>query len=203
LNARFHLRPSQVSYLTLVAVLVAGVVLNVLQFRSLDDEAPRHYAALHRYETDDLVTIGHRNRQVRSYYGLYFTLAEIAPNSTVIVSSSVLTDTRGIAGRLYAFGAVSHLVITPLSEDTFLLPADTSPGVSGLIDPTPFIVVQGSGGSRLASWAIALDPAAASTGPTREFAFLHWEGPIGESTRNYLLIETSLLPGAAAEGLGQ
>ena len=183
-------------YVGLAVLLGLGVLLNLAQFGPLDDRAPTQYRALYRYESDDFITIGKTNRQVRRYYGGYFALAEIAPGSKVTVSDSILTDTLGIAGRLYAFGGVRELAITPLGEDEFLLPEGAPAGQDGRFDPSPYIVGRGPGNPPVPGWAVAVDPSHRTGSPT-EFAFLHWGAVAGhpaERTGTYLLIETSLLP---------
>ena len=191
-------RPLHSAIRVAMGLVAAGIVLNLIQFAPLDERAPTRYAALHRYETDDLVALGESSNQIMQRYGVYFTLAEIAPGSSVTVSSSVLPDPRGIAGSLHAFGGVTEARIAPLGEHDLLRPAGSTAAGHGMLDPTPFIVAEGAGDPPVLPWAVAADPSRTGR-EDRQFAFVHWPEAVGDMRGAYLLIETSLLPGTMGQ----
>lgn len=196
-------------------ILVAAIAVNVIQFRSIDEEARHNYTAIHQYETDDFIEIGvYGSRALRDLYGLHFALALLAPHSTVITSQDTPYTSDEFGTRIHGFGRVKELVVVP-GDGALLELAEAAS-----FDPGPHIVASGEGGQRGAPWAVAVDMTDGEVGAPdaperflrravrdgtrlseppgdpRRFALLQWPMVDDESGHGYmdLLVEMSLLP---------
>jgi hypothetical protein len=197
-----------------VALLIAAIAINVVQFRGIESERFREFQAVGRYETADIAAVSYRsggwNRQ---RYGLFQGLGTLAPGATVhIPTPSAYSADPEIADetavRLRVFGRVGRIEWVPAPV------AAAGPG----FDPTPYVVASGTGGAKGAPWALAVDPAhfrpggpadpddylrdiVTGEGPSRsatvrEFALIRWPQRRPGQSYDYqeLLVETTLLP---------
>jgi hypothetical protein len=211
-------RPGPAAFVVAVLLLVAAVLVNVVQFRAIDARnGTDSFDAVHRFGTGDLTELQITLCETcQDRYGLHLSLYMVAPGSHVIVprsgpygASRYLTDL--LDNRLYSLGRVESVEWV-----------DDQPAELG-VDPRPYIVASGPGGSRGAPWALAVQSPPAPDadpdgflvrglqegrhrnpdGPPREFVLLRWSVPRPGSDREYqdLLLETSLLPAPAREEL--
>lgn len=207
--------------LSLTLVVLAAAMVNVLEFRSIDQETISFFRAWHRFGTGD-VTVQMRQEDCdscRERYDPHLALATIAPAARVIVPvPSRYARTRYLAEewelRLRTFGDVSEV-------DWVTVPAGFS---LGEIDLSAHVVASGPGGRRGAPWLIAADPSeyrleppgepdqfldraqsgdAPAGPPGRTFVLVSWGTPRPGSTYSYqdLLVEVPLLPEAAQREL--
>lgn len=205
----------------LVAVpLVAAILLNLVQFRAIDENTVDSFDAVHRNETADLLDISYREcAWCRDRYGLHLALGVVAPGATVLIPApgphaDNRYDAEEFTLRLYAFAGVATVRQVPYEGAGRLLATDGGAG----LDPTPFLVARGEGGAKGPPWAVAADPArrplAGPAGdpdsflpgalalpdafgtPGGEFLILRWHQPRPGSGYEYqdIAVETSLLP---------
>lgn len=208
-------------YLVFAVLLGVAILVNTVQFRSIDENTSAHFAALHRYGTGDIVEIGYDSYgNFGEMYALYLTLAEIAPGSRVVILGPGRLTRHEFVTRLYGFGEVAGIERV---EDADLVERLT-PG-SGF-DPTPFVVARGKGGDKGPPWAVAVgapdprptgmrDPDSflaevlagerpgTARGPAREFLLMEWWQPVAGAgwDRQDLLVEIPLLPADVREEL--
>lgn len=221
-------RPTRLRGMPLIfAVLLgAAILLNVIQFSSIEDRAASGFAALERNRAGYMVTVvNDRCGGCQELFGLFFALRPIAPEAHVVVPldqgydlTRYRTEELGMKFRSYGGAATVEWVRFDSAAVT-LAPA-------GPFDPAPYIIASGKGGRRGAPWAIAVSggdesadhddpdgyltrtlsasgPSTPSTGAARRFVLLRWGQPRPNSDYDYqdLLVETSLLPGVAQAGL--
>jgi hypothetical protein len=196
-----------------VVLLVAATLVNVVQFRAIDQHTIDNFDAVHRNDTADLFELSYREcRWCRDRYGLHLALRAIAPGSTVIVPASSRyaasrNQREALTLRLYALGGVTGIEWVDYRQGSQLL------SVTGL-DPSRYVIASGSGGEKGAPWALAVDlpsrevdrdrfledalrdGAHRRSGQPREFILLQWDAPGEDSSYQDLLLETSLLPGS-------
>jgi hypothetical protein len=210
---------SRISFFVLL--LVAAIAVNLAQFRTINEGTSRSYAALQRYHTTDIATIGYPSSGIWGRYGLHFALKEIAPGATVLVTMPDGSVKRETAGRLFAFGRIAELASVGPDFAERILAAEKT------FDPTPYVVASDTREGRGNPWMIAVDspedvrtedpedPLATpwrpgllrqpDTTPTmsREFILLTWHDPEAEPdvAPFDLLLETSLLPEAVRKDL--
>jgi hypothetical protein len=195
--------PGPSGRLLALLLLAVAIVVNVAQFRYIDDTTIDSFDAVHRNDTADVVELAQREcAWCRDRYAMHLAVAATAPGSRVIVpASSPYAASRYLAEelnlRFHSYGRVGEVEWVAYQEPPGLLAAG-----SGL-DPGRYVVASGPGGAKGAPWALALDPAG-SAGP-RELVLLRWGSPPEGSRYAYqdLLIETSLLPGPVREGLAR
>lgn len=172
-----------------VSLLAAVVVVNAVNFvqEEAKGRSPR-IEALSRMATDDLLQLSFHNQNMSTRYGMYFSLSQIAPGSTVVIASEAHDERARYEARLYQVSEVSDVVISDAS------------GVDALrgMDVRPYVVASGPGGFGGAPWAIAVaEPETAGgnpqapddfsseqmfaapedrvpAGPPREFLMLEW-----------------------------
>jgi hypothetical protein len=191
-------------------VLVAAILVNVVQFRSIDKATPRNYQAIYLYGTSDLIDIGLSSERFQERSSIYVALGLIAPGSTVTIPQRWPYGSREIRIGLHSFGKAAAVVQADV-------PDELPPG----FDPMPFVVVRGLGevSDRGTPWAIAVEPSgvkvgdredpegflrraardpSAAVGPPRDFVLVRCACPDGAAVTNLdLLIETSLVPSGA------
>lgn len=205
-TGRRAVRPGAV--LAVMLVLAAAALVNLVQFPGIDDRLGDNFDALNRNQSEDLAELVYSEcDSCRERYGLHMSLYVVAPGSTVTVPRSgpygvSAYQTDLVTNRLYAIGRVAEVRWV-----------DELPPLS--IDPRPYIVASGPGGSRGVPWALAVQspPAPPSdpdrfldealrqerhrhpAGSPREFVLLAWPVPRDDSDHDHqdLLIETSLL----------
>lgn len=149
------------------ALLVAAILVNAVQFRSVDAAADSGEQAIHIGDTSDLPTMAYRECDwCRDRYAIHIALAAIAPGSRVIVAPSdpyLLPspyDTGADAAeevtvRLLTFGEAGE--VDWLDGDGWAQDPAAPHLVAG-VDPSRFIVASGPGGLKGPPWAIAVDP---------------------------------------------
>lgn len=174
----------------MVLLLAGAILVNLGQFRAVDQQTIDNFDAVHRNDTADLFELSQRECQwCRDRYALHLALGATAPGSTVIVpASSPYAASRNrresLTLRLYALGRVTGIEWVSYRQAPGLLSA------TGL-DPSPHVTASGPGGEKGAPWALAPDPSGQD--PHRRFVLLQWDG-------RDLLLEASLLPhGVPAE----
>jgi len=168
-----------------VLLLVAAILVNLVQFRAVDQHTIDNFDAVHRNDTPDLFALSQRECQwCRDRYSLHLALGAAAPGSTVIVpASSPYAGSRNqresLTLRLYAIGRVAGIDWVDYRQAPRLL-SETG------FDPNRYVTASGPGGEKGAPWALAVDPSSAAR--DREFVLLQWQD-------QDLLLEASLLPG--------
>jgi hypothetical protein len=205
----------------LVAVpLVAAILLNLVQFRAIDENTLDSFDAVHRNGTADILDLSYREcAWCRDRYGLHLALGIVAPGATVLIPTpgphaDRRYDAEEFTLRLYALADVASVRHVAYPRADLLLATDGAPG----LDPAPWFVARGEGGAKGPPWAVAVDPArraAAVPGgdpdsflpgalarreafgtPGGEFLILRWQQPRPGSDHEYqdVAVETSLLP---------
>lgn len=205
---------------SLLFFLVAIVLINTIQFRSIEEGTNANYRALNLYETGDIVEIGLRaSNTIRQYYISQFALGKVAPKATIMIPENYSLYSSNYSARLYGFGQAAEVnTIETIEMDDIDLDA---------LNIDQHIVAFGEDsrtGRRNESYpffAIAMDHdieenkfqplgsaiiQTSKTTPIREgaeFIVLEWEGPIEPFRKNLersepyfytLFLETSLLP---------
>jgi hypothetical protein len=193
-----------------VVVAVIAVVANVVQFRAIDRGEPEYVQSIHHPGTADLLQLMYHGCAGRctQRYGLAVALGLIAPGSRVIIPTPtpVLADpdTEFIA-RLRAFGDVARID---------RVESGVAGRVMAAVDPTPYIVASGPGGSFGDPWVIAVSPALVPPGlggdppnflhravmsgyrppvaDHAEFLLVRWSRSASDQVD--LVLDTSLLP---------
>lgn len=72
----------------LVGVVLAAVAVNVVQFRAIDHAVDPGYTALSRLSSTDIMKDAIQNQAMANTYGMYLSLAELAPGAELLVSES-------------------------------------------------------------------------------------------------------------------
>jgi hypothetical protein len=198
-----------------VILLVGAIIINIAQFRGIDEGTIRNFKALQRNPAADILDLGYRQcPYCRDRYGLHLALQVAAPGSTVFVSdagpygaSRYLTEEFTL--RLYALGRVERVEWVDFQLDPRLLSPD---------DLDEHVVASGPGGERGAPWLLAVDAPLSglpvgdpdrflrqalqdgehrgNERPAREFVVLEWPTPRegSDDAHQDLVLETSLLP---------
>lgn len=199
-------------------LIIAAIVINIVQFRAIDEQANANYRALHIYEMGDLGEIGVSNSlNVRRHFATWLALGQVAPNSTIIIPSN-----HGFFDKSYnTDNAISRIIGLGQATTIKRVDIDISDAISGL-DVKPHVVAFGEDMRPNAPmFVVAMDydrnVALRSIGndfiqisratpikTNTTFVLTHWEdveAPFllrhvgqAEAFRYTLLIETSLLP---------
>lgn len=72
----------------LTIVLIGVVLVNVIQFSSIDSAASSRYRALERSATSRIMTIGLGSTELSDAYGFFVALSEVAPHSRLLLHHS-------------------------------------------------------------------------------------------------------------------
>lgn len=194
-----------------VALLVAAIAINVAQFGAADRDAKPIWRAVHQFDTSGFAELSFaEDPHIRFAFGLYRSLAELAPGSTVIV----LDGSPETVARLYGVGEAAAVRVSH-DRGRYTLPAG--------FDPGPSLVASGEGGisgksRRGHPWGVALDapdprpadlrdaagflPAILAAGRRgearggpRELVLFTWADPDipADFDHRLMLVETSLL----------
>lgn len=158
---------------------IAVVALSACTFPLVDRRLSANYRALWPLGSNDVLELAvGSGPQLRGAYGLPLALRERAPGA-IVVEPEGQDAGEWMHVRLVGYGRASEIALAPGTARNWLADADVSSDV----------VASGTG-SQYPDWAIALDPA----GDHRRLALLIVAHGAG-SRREYLLVETSLLPG--------
>lgn len=196
-----------------MAVVIA---LNTALFAVIDSSRPHERTnAISVMPTADIVELAFSNTHTRTSIELYVALGALAPGSTIEMAS--VTAEEGTTYRHFLF-ELSRI-------ESVTTGATANAAWQGEVDPLPFVVARGSGGSGGAPWLIALDAAngplsdlgspagyvadlvesgahrGLSDNPSRDLILLEWDHPHATDDQygyQILLIERSLLE--TAEG---
>jgi len=85
-------------------VLILVVLVNIAQFRLIENENPSNYKAVYKYDTADITTIGMRSLTARTHWLSFITLGKVAPDSHIFISEGSYYDDARYLGRFYAYG---------------------------------------------------------------------------------------------------
>jgi hypothetical protein len=183
-----------------IGVLVTISMVNLIQFRAIDDAINTRYSALNRDDTSDIIEIGETySPHFTQAYGLHLTLAKVAPGARVIMPSSGPLARGEFHARLLSFGRAESAVYKDYDYDVnAFLGNSLAVGTfhdSGyqLLDNFD-LVANYDGSKRGKPWSIFMDERLRDdkSSAKREFISLIWDLP--DSDYRILLIETSLLP---------
>jgi hypothetical protein len=183
-----------------VALLVAAVAVNVVQFPAIEGMVNPRYHAIGRSDTSDIYAIAHQELYwARDRFGIALAFAGLAPDARVLVPTPGPYDVDD--------GLVPHTLIwLRLARHGPTVTRVPHPAGAGIlvaagIDPVRQATVSGGGSSKGAPWIIAADPV--RSGPHREFVLVRWHAPRPGSRYGYqdVFLETSLLPAAYREAL--
>lgn len=155
LSRALHVARSRLSNVrsTLFAVLLlVAVLVNVVQFPGIEQQPYPEMRALARTDTSDLTAVMYRDCPwCRQRFGIHLSLGVVAPGARVIIPSPspILTALEGeeTPARLRLFGRASEVDFVPFDAS----------GLPG-IDPMPYVISSGDGGTRGAPWLLAVDP---------------------------------------------
>ncbi len=104
--------------------------------------------AWHRYDHPDVFAAAlEEDPNARTRYDVYVALAEIAPDSVVLIPDHGEARTSRSVSRLYSFGAVDEVVETRVDAR----------GLGELALSQGVLVASGAGGSHGAPWVILVD----------------------------------------------
>jgi len=166
---------------------IAAVIINIIQFRFIDENRRYEFQAIVRYDTSDIMEIAYLNsKSNRRAYSPFFPLATHAPGSRVILPQKGPYSKPEVKVRLITVGRASELLFIDYDPDRLLIEYDI----------VPYIVDTGHPSFRDLSWAIVM-----GNRTPEEFIFVQWIIPTtGE--RMDVLVETSLLPESIRMELG-
>jgi len=159
-------------------LLIAAVLINIVQFRAIDEQADHRYQAINRYDTADIMAIGYRtSANFRQRYSFVMALAEKAPGSRVVLPFSWPHGTEEMRMQMLTLGKASEVIQRTYDVDTLLTQYNLA----------AFFIAMGDESMRNTPWAIS----AGSSSP-REFVIVRWEQPVGGQID--VLVDTSLIP---------
>ena len=182
----------------LIIFITMAVIVNILQFRAIDERAIDRYKAINRYETSDIMEIGYQSSpRHRQRYSPAIALGEHAPGSTIIIPNlesfgdivykrSLTCDClleecvcllEKLRFKLLTIGQAADVIQKPYAVGEILHGYDVK----------AYFIDSGEESYLYLPWAIAV-----GGDFPNEFIYVQWqnsfEGPYD------LLIDTSLLP---------
>ncbi len=167
------------------AALVLVIGVNTAVFPKIEQlTETQRSKALSIASTGDFFTLAFTSGHSRSRFDLYYTLGELAPGSSVIITGTAAEQRLVHTPFLYSAGAADAVKVLP----------DSPLAAAAGFDPSGFVVAEGPGGSGGPPWTIAMDGERASGQSPREFVLV--DVPTGSSAEfaaTLLLVETSLV----------
>jgi len=177
----------------LIGVVLVAVAMNVVQFRAIDAGADPGYSALSRLSSTDIMKDAVQNQAMARTYGMYLSLAEVAPGAQLVVSPSDkgLVAALGERGmglgqakevRVVEFDDNANRVLSP--DDLISMPEKYQLAASG---------TETVDGKTSTLWQIVTGACSADSGADTIPQFAVMTLTLDGSS-SLLLIETCLLP---------
>ena len=101
--------PRRPARILLVAMIVAGLI-NVIQFRGIDEKTSHNFRAAQLYETGDIFEIAiARDNSARRRVAPFYFFGELFPGSVVIVPPDGIASWFPFESSMVAFGQVAEI----------------------------------------------------------------------------------------------
>jgi len=174
----------------LLAVLAAVVVVNLVQFRSIDTALGGvGYAALGRQPTSDIMTLGRVNSRIDGTYGMYLDLREASPRSHVTGARNGPIKPSDLRDTALSLGDAATVTIGDFDDTAAPLPEELL-ALGGAVAAQGSVTVDGRDD---VPWQLITSDCGVDPGPTegRELVIVSWNSGMSLSVG---LVESCLLP---------
>ena len=91
-------------------VMIVAVIVNFLQFASIEDQTRHNYRAIQLYDTGDIFEIAiSRDNNARRFVAPFHFFGQMFPGSTVIIPSEGISSRFNFEPAMVAFGKVAQI----------------------------------------------------------------------------------------------
>lgn len=183
-RARYRIGLTSAIRVVLVATILFGAVVNVMQFREPSNGIS--YGALLRWPSESVLR--NLNKELNQTNAVYFSLAEVAPRAHLVASSTGGLVIREFLNKSLTFGGASGV-----EYGTYAERMDAVPGAQAVTGLPVGSHVESTGVFSLGQWKIVTGSCAVVDVPdgSSEFAVLQVKE---KQLLTVFLIETCLLP---------